>query len=93
MIERIAAIYYILINVAAFILYAVDKKRAVREEWRIPEKTLLGIAFLGGGLGAHIGMKYCHHKTQKNLFRILVPLTIFLHLALIVTYEYGILKF
>ena len=84
--------YYIIVNLIAFILYYVDKQRAIKEAWRIPEKTLLGIAFIGGGLGAHMGMKVWHHKTQKTLFRILVPITIFLHVGLILTYAYGFLN-
>ncbi len=91
MLDKVLIGYYILINLVAFILYYVDKQRAINEKWRISEKTLLGIAFLGGGLGAHLGMKICRHKTQKTLFKILVPLFIFLHLGLILTYEYGFL--
>ncbi|MGN0497373.1 MAG: DUF1294 domain-containing protein [Lachnospiraceae bacterium] len=67
----------------AFVLYGMDKAKAKKHEWRIPEKTLLGIAILGGGLGAFLGMKIFHHKTKHTLFRILVPIAIALHIIII----------
>ena len=69
-------IYLAVINVFAFVLYGVDKRKAVRKKWRIPESALILSAFLGGGLGALLGMFVWHHKTKKWKFRILVPLSI-----------------
>lgn len=61
----------------------MDKHKAIKHKWRIPEKTLLGIAILGGGPGAFLGMKIFHHKTKHTLFRILVPVAIALHIIII----------
>lgn len=68
----------------------VDKAKAKKHKWRIPEKTLLGIAFLGGGVGAFLGMKIFHHKTKHTLFRILVPVAIVLHIIIILLLVYRI---
>lgn len=73
------------INVVAFFMYGVDKKRAVKHQWRISEATLLGIAFCGGSVGALLGMKIFHHKTKHWKFKILVPLFLLLHIGIYVT--------
>lgn len=73
--------YYVLINMTAFLLFWADKRRAVRQKWRIPERTLLLSAFLGGGAGALLAMQICHHKTKKKRFTILVPVFFLLHPA------------
>ncbi|MBR4457119.1 MAG: DUF1294 domain-containing protein [Solobacterium sp.] len=70
------------INLAAFVLYGVDKYRAVRSAWRIPEKTLIALAAFGGGAGAYLAMRLFHHKTRKPLFAIGVPLLALLWLAI-----------
>ena len=57
----------------AFLAYGIDKKRAVRNQWRISEKALLGMAALGGSIGALAGMKIFHHKTRKAKFFVGVP--------------------
>ena len=68
-------IYYFLgMNIVAFLLFGIDKKRSIDQKYRIPEKILLGISFLGGSFGSLFGMFYFHHKTKKNKFLFLVPL-------------------
>lgn len=79
-------IYYIILNIGTFIIYGIDKRRAVKRKWRISEKTLLGAALFGGGFGALFGMVWFHHKTQHWKFRILVPCFILLHLVLYVMF-------
>jgi uncharacterized membrane protein YsdA (DUF1294 family) len=69
-------------NLLVFALYGMDKRRAVRGNWRIQEKTLLLVAFLYGGLGALAGMRVFHHKTRHRKFTVLVPLAFLLQLAL-----------
>ena len=76
--------YYILVNFIAFVLYGADKHKAVKHQWRIPEKILLGIAFFGGGLGAFLGMKVFHHKTKHILFQILIPVAMVLHIIFLI---------
>lgn len=71
----------VLLSAAAFVLYGIDKKRAKRKQWRIPEATLLLIAFLGGAPGAFLGMQIFRHKTKHLKFTLLVPLFLLLHLG------------
>lgn len=66
-------IYLLVINVIAFAAYGIDKKRAIRDAWRISEKTLLILAAIGGALGALLGMEIFRHKTKHLQFTILVP--------------------
>ena len=67
--------YYIfVVNLLAFCMYGVDKRKAMKNRWRIPETTLLGVAFIGGSIGAWAGMKTFRHKTKHWKFKILVPL-------------------
>ena len=74
--------YLVIVNILAFIMYGLDKQKAVRKQWRIPEAQLLGIAVIGGSIGAILGMQFFHHKTRKCKFKIGVP--VFLALQLIV---------
>ena len=80
--NRFISIYYLIINLAAFIFYGADKRKAVRGDWRIPEKTLLLLALAGGGIGAFLGMQIFRHKTKHLQFVILVPACVILHLVL-----------
>ena len=66
-------IVYLLINIAVFALYGIDKAKAVRKEWRISEKTLIEFAVLGAP-GALIAMFVFRHKIRKPKFYIGVPL-------------------
>ena len=60
---HIVLIYLAVINVVTFIMYGIDKWKAKKSKWRIRETTLLGLAVLGGSIGAWLGMKVWHHKT------------------------------
>lgn len=60
--EHLFYYYLIVINVLAFALMGIDKSKAKRHLWRIPEKTLFLSALLGGGAGAIIGMYFFHHR-------------------------------
>ena len=76
-------VYLAAINLLAFVLYGIDKWKAKADQWRISEKTLLLTALLGGSMGALVGMQVFRHKTQHWKFRILVPLFLLLHAALL----------
>ena len=67
---------YILIiwNIAVFLLYGYDKLMAIRNGWRVSEKTLLLCALLFGGLGAYCAMIGFRHKTKHMKFKLLLPL-------------------
>lgn len=83
-IHIILTIYLIAINIATFFVYGIDKWKARRSKWRIPESTLLTLAVLGGSIGAFIGMRTWHHKTMHNKFKYGVPLIINLQVVLAV---------
>lgn len=86
MIEKILLIYLVLVNLAAFAMYGIDKRKAIKDQWRIPEKTLLLVALLGGSFGAFTGMQVFHHKTKHWKFLLGVPACMILHVALAVLY-------
>ena len=65
---------WLAMNGFTFCLYGVDKRRAKRGAWRIPEKTLLLCTWLLGGVGALIGMRVFHHKTKHRVFTISAPI-------------------
>jgi len=69
-------------NVLTFVAYGIDKWKARHDKWRIPEATLLGLAAVGGSIGAWLGMKVWHHKTLHKKFRYGIPVIILLQLAL-----------
>ena len=73
--------YLILINAAAFLLMLLDKWKARRGAWRIPEATLLGIALLGGSIGAIAGMNLFRHKTKHLKFSIGLPVILALQIV------------
>ena len=77
-------IYLLIVNVLTFIVYGVDKWKAHRGHWRVPEAMLLGLAALGGSVGAWLAMQKFHHKTQKKKFRYGVPLLFVLQVAAVV---------
>ncbi|MBM6662045.1 DUF1294 domain-containing protein [Marseilla massiliensis] len=83
-IHIILTIYLIAINIATFFVYGIDKWKARRSKWRIPESTLLTLAVLGGSIGAFIGMRTWYHKTMHNKFKYGVPLIINLQVVLAV---------
>lgn len=70
----LGGLYFIVINLLTFLLYGLDKYKAIRREWRIPERTLLLMAFVGGAFGALSAMRIFRHKTRKGRFRLMIPL-------------------
>lgn len=67
--ERLILLYFGTVNLLAFLLMGVDKYRAVRGKWRIPEAQLFLFPLLGGGPGGLLGMQVFRHKRRKPLFR------------------------
>ena len=76
-------IVFIVWNLAVFLIYGADKRRAVKDKWRISEKTLLLLALFLGASGAFAGMRVFRHKTQHKKFTIGVPLLMVLNYACI----------
>ena len=77
-------LYLLLINAAAFVLMLVDKIKAKKNRWRIPERTLIGSAILGGSIGALMGMYTFRHKTRHLKFTLGVPAILIAQIALTV---------
>lgn len=66
--------YLMIINAAGLLLMLVDKFKAKRNLWRIPESTLMGVAAIGGSIGSLLGMYTFRHKTQHPKFTVGIPL-------------------
>lgn len=81
-VSRILIAYLVLINVVAFVAFGVDKWKAQRGAWRIPELTLLLLAALGGSVGAWLGMRVWRHKTQHLKFLVGIPAIFVLQILL-----------
>ena len=73
--------YYLLINVILYIVMAIDKKRAIKDGWRIPEKNMYLLAVLGGGVCGLIAMVFKHHKNKHLDFILIYTVTSILHMV------------
>ena len=82
--DRILIIYLIGINLVKFIVYGIDKRKAIKHKYRIPEKNLFGLAFLGGSVGALLGMYAFRHKTRVWYFVVGIPVVLFLQIGITV---------
>ena len=84
-------VWLAVINLIAFALMGLDKWKARRDAWRIPEKTLFLAALLGGALGGTVGMHLFHHKTRHRYFRFGFPVLLILQLLLagFLAYRFG----
>lgn len=79
---QILFLYLILLNLLGFILMGVDKRRAIRHAWRIPEAHLFGCAILGGSLGSILGMYTFRHKTKHWYFVFGMPAILLIQIIL-----------
>ena len=77
-------IFIIAMNLIALLLYGIDKLKAKRHAYRIPEAVLVGVAYLFGAYGAFFGMVAFRHKTKHVKFLTLVPIAFLLETAFIV---------
>ena len=82
--QHIALIYLAIINVITFFLFGIDKLKAKRSKWRVSEAMLLGMASIGGSIGAWVGMMVWHHKTLHKKFRYGIPLILMVQIGLLV---------
>lgn len=81
MTEHLVLLYLIIINAASLLLMLADKLKAKRGLWRIPEATLMGIAALGGSVGALAGMYLFRHKTRHIKFTVGIPAILIAQIA------------
>ena len=75
-------IYFIAVNFIGFVLMGIDKRKAIRNAFRIPEATLFSVALVGGSVGSILGMLLFRHKTKHWSFKIGLPAILLVHLAL-----------
>ena len=81
---KLILLYLLIINAAGFVLMLVDKFKAKKNLWRIPEATLIGVAALGGSIGSLIGMYTVRHKTKHLKFTWGIPLILALQVVLVI---------
>jgi len=86
--KQIVLIYLAMINVVTFFVYGIDKWKSQHNRWRVPESMLLGLAAIGGSVGAWLGMKAWHHKTQHKKFKYGVPVILVVQVALVIVILY-----
>lgn len=79
---KIFAVYIVLINLIGFAMMMIDKNRAIKHRWRIPEKVFFIISALGGSLGSWMGMYTFRHKTRHWYFVIGIPSILIVQLAI-----------
>lgn len=77
-------LYLAVINLSGLIIMGIDKLRAKKRAWRIPESTLFVIALIGGSVGAILGMHLFHHKTSHWYFLYGMPAILLIQIAIIV---------
>ena len=77
-------IFFLLINILSFLLFGIDKQKAIKKKYRISEFTLLLISFLGGSIGSLLGMIIFHHKTKKIKFILLIPLFLIINIIIFI---------
>ena len=87
---HIVLIYLAAINVVTFFLYGVDKWKAKRSKWRVSEAALIWMAVFGGSVGAWLGMKAWHHKTQHKKFTYGLPLILMAQIGLVIWIAYTV---
>lgn len=78
-------IYLLIINALSFLLMLIDKYKARKNHYRIPEAVLLGFAAIGGSLGGLWGMYMVRHKTRKPLFYIGIPFILVVQIIIFIT--------
>lgn len=76
-------LYLHIINAVGFVLMLVDKIKAKKNLWRIPEATLMGVAAVGGSIGALIGMHTFRHKTKHPKFTLGIPLILAVQISIV----------
>lgn len=77
-------VYLLLVNALGFLLMLIDKEKAKKNRWRIPEATLFIVAILGGSLGSLAGMRLMHHKTRKLRFSLGMPIILAIQAVMMV---------
>lgn len=82
--SKLIYLYLLIINAAGFLLMLIDKVKAKKNLWRIPEKTLFLAAIFGGSIGSLAGMYLFRHKTQHPTFTLGMPLILAVQVVAVV---------
>jgi uncharacterized membrane protein YsdA (DUF1294 family) len=82
--KNIELVYLLVMNVVGFAVMGIDKYKAIKSRWRVPEKTLFLLSILGGSVGTWAGMYAFRHKTKHWYFVIGMPAILFLQIALVI---------
>ena len=83
-------LYLLGINLFGILIMYIDKRKAQKGTWRIPEKTLLIVAMLGGAIGTMVGMYWFRHKTKKLRFTLGFPIILISEIVIII---YGLINY
>ena len=86
------SIYIVFINICGFVVTIIDKMRARKKEYRVPESTLFFVSIFGGSVGTYIAMILMHHKTLKKKFMIGIPFIIFAQFVVLLIILYFLIK-
>ncbi|MBU3106677.1 DUF1294 domain-containing protein [Clostridium gasigenes] len=83
--QTLILLYFSIINLVGFLLMLVDKRRAIKHEWRISELNLFIVSIIGGSIGSYLGMHCFRHKTKSLKFTLGIPIIILIqgYLAII----------
>lgn len=81
--------YIIIVNLLGFVLMGLDKRKAIKHAFRIPEGTLFIVAFIGGSIGSIIGMYFFRHKTRHWYFVYGMPFILLFHIAMLLFVMFG----
>lgn len=84
---KIGIIYLVVLNITGYISMWLDKRKAQKRMWRIPEKILFFIAVLGGSIGSIAGMYHFRHKTKHKSFVIGMPFILFVQIGIILFFS------
>lgn len=85
--------YLIIINLIGFVIMGIDKLKAKKRAWRIPESTLFVVALIGGSLGTTAGMHIFRHKTRHWYFLYGMPAILLIQIAIVVILIYSPIQF
>ena len=81
---KIELVYLLVMNAVGFAVMGMDKYKAIKGKWRVPEKTLFLVSILGGSVGTWAGMYAFRHKTKHWYFVIGMPAILFIQIALVI---------
>lgn len=86
-------IYFVIINIVGFAIMGIDKRKAIKRNFRIPEATLFIVALIGGSIGSIVGMQVFRHKTRHWYFVFGMPAILIAQIALLVFLLTGPIEF